>query len=415
MGQLREGNDAPRHEASSLSLATLKSGQILDWCAVDRAALIVLLPFPFMFGALWRVRLLMSDPALEPYMDRAWLGWMGSSILANIAFGLLFIPLWRWARVRAPESSAFVAVSLGLWLTALGNAAYLVGHVSTPIFGGLLAAICAILLFFGRTLSAPLVAYGFVSFFVPLIATAVGALPYGPVFREAPFATGHISYSWLTSTSVFAFGIAVVATAALSGVVNRWRTRDAMLLSLARLDPLTHVSNRRYFFDRLGVELERARRHGTKVAVLLLDLDHFKRVNDRFGHLTGDAVLMHVATQLVRDVLRRSDVIGRYGGEEFAVLLPETDTEGAMIVAERCRTAIATDPLMLGDQTRVRITASIGVAVPGEAFDADDLMQRVDEALYRAKANGRNRVVLANVTEPPRRSEPPVESLAAEG
>ena len=165
------------------------------------------------------------------------------------------------------------------------------------------------------------------------------------------------------------------------------------MLELARLDPLTHVANRRYFFDRLQIELERSRRHESKLAVLLLDLDFFKRVNDQYGHLVGDSVLVHISDVLTHDVLRRIDVVGRYGGEEFAVLLPDTDLDGACAVAERCRSAIESTPCPRSGGGSIAVTVSIGVVAPEVGEGSDGVVRRVDSALYQAKSTGRNRVV----------------------
>ncbi len=164
------------------------------------------------------------------------------------------------------------------------------------------------------------------------------------------------------------------------------------LKALAIHDPLTHLFSRRHFFDLAAVELERARRGRRPVAVIMLDLDHFKLINDSFGHQAGDLVLAETAARL-RKALRASDVICRYGGEEFVLLLPETDLKAALGVADRLRTAIASGGIASGD-TELRVTGSFGVsALSAEMTETiDELIRAADEALYRAKSEGRNRV-----------------------
>ncbi len=381
--------------ARSVSLATVQSGQILDWPAADKTALLVFTPLPVLLIALLRVEQILADARAEPYLDRTWLSRVESTLLISIGFGLVFAPLWWWIRKRAPESRAFTYAALGFWFTAFSAGGYLLGQVSTPVFGGLLAMLCAVLLFYDDRLAGHVVTYGVLSFFAPVPLVLAGMVPYGPVFRAAPFAGDDPSSTWLASTSLLALIIAVIPVALLAGVVRRWRSRDEMLLDIARLDPLTGVANRRYFFDRLEIELHRAERYASPVSLLLLDLDHFKRVNDDHGHLAGDAALVHVAEVLRETVLRRIDLIGRYGGEEFAILLPDTDLAGAQVVAERCRAAIAGHPCHVGGDSVVALSASIGVASPGAADDVDALVGRVDEALYQAKAKGRDRVIVA--------------------
>jgi len=156
-------------------------------------------------------------------------------------------------------------------------------------------------------------------------------------------------------------------------------------------DHLTGVANRRAFFEAAELELERNRRAPRTTALILVDADHFKRINDRHGHPGGDAVLRHLGLMLTA-TFRQVDVVARIGGEEFAVLLPSCSLEGAVAVAERLRHLVATTPARF-DNHQIDLTVSLGVAASaGEQLDLDVLMKRADQALYRAKSLGRNRV-----------------------
>jgi diguanylate cyclase (GGDEF)-like protein len=156
-------------------------------------------------------------------------------------------------------------------------------------------------------------------------------------------------------------------------------------------DDLTGLWNRAMVRQHLTAEISRAKRAGKPVAVVLADLDHFKQVNDTFGHQAGDAVLRE-ATARLRLALRIYDSIGRYGGEEFLIVLPDCDTDAAVIVAERARACVAT-PMRIND-VDMPLSVSLGVASTRTSpEDADDLIRAADEALYRAKAGGRNRVL----------------------
>jgi diguanylate cyclase (GGDEF)-like protein len=156
-------------------------------------------------------------------------------------------------------------------------------------------------------------------------------------------------------------------------------------------DDLTGLVNRRRFIAALQAEVERARRFGSPLTVVLADLDDFKRVNDVFGHHAGDDVLRSFA-ELVQSHIRDVDVPGRIGGEEFAILLPETDAEGAAQVAERMRHSLSIVPVLVAEGPTVSITSSFGVAELKAGQSGDDLMRTADAALYRAKALGKNRV-----------------------
>ncbi len=163
----------------------------------------------------------------------------------------------------------------------------------------------------------------------------------------------------------------------------------------ATTDELTGLVNRRRFLEALQTELERARLFETSLSVVLADLDDFKRVNDEHGHPAGDHALKTFGGLLQRH-LRKVDVAGRLGGEEFAILLPETASEQATLVAERMRGALGGAPLELPGGPQISLTASFGVAELGHGQTAEQLLGHADAALYQAKAAGKNRVSLAD-------------------
>lgn len=195
----------------------------------------------------------------------------------------------------------------------------------------------------------------------------------------------------VTSLSVFALTFVVIAW-----IADRWRDREARYHRLASVDSLTGLTNRRRFFNLAAQELARSQRYGSALAIVLVDLDHFKRINDEHGHLIGDRALAHAASILAREG-RAIDVVARYGGEEFAILLPMTNTSGAKEMAERCARQLADAPLQVDGLAPIRITASMGVAcAEGQPTGAiEELLRAADAALYRAKERGRDRVEVA--------------------
>lgn len=165
----------------------------------------------------------------------------------------------------------------------------------------------------------------------------------------------------------------------------------------ARMDSLTGIANRFHFSETAPVLLELCRRHEHPISALMVDIDHFKGINDEYGHLEGDEAIRHVADSM-RTKLRSTDLLARYGGEEFVVILPETPPCGAVAVAETIRRTIAETALALGHDRSLRITISVGVAgydlLPDE-IGLEHLLKQADSALYEAKQSGRNRVVSA--------------------
>ena len=186
----------------------------------------------------------------------------------------------------------------------------------------------------------------------------------------------------------------------LRDVTERERTQrelertHAELERLARTDPLTGLANRRSLMEELEQEVERSERYGRPLSLVSVDLDHFKSVNDTHGHAAGDEVLRQAA-QALRSVCRDVDLAARMGGEELALLLPETDVAGARIVAERVRERIAGTEHRSPAGEAFRVTASLGVATARRGASGESLLQAADEALYQAKDAGRNQVALA--------------------
>ena len=184
----------------------------------------------------------------------------------------------------------------------------------------------------------------------------------------------------------------VAAAAQVKKLYDELHERNAALDRMSRVDALTGLFNRRHLEEELRRQGSTARRHGTPLAALLLDIDHFKRVNDTYGHPAGDLVLQEFGRRL-QGHLRAGDVAGRWGGEEFLVLLPGTDRAAALTVAERIRAATSEAPVVT-DGMPILVTVSGGCAV-GWPDGPDELVSRADAALYAAKAAGRNRIVAA--------------------
>ncbi len=164
------------------------------------------------------------------------------------------------------------------------------------------------------------------------------------------------------------------------------------LKHLSSYDSLTQVYNRRMIMDEIEKEIDRFKRYNHQFCVALLDIDHFKIANDTYGHQFGDEVLTTICNIIKSNVLRKTDSIGRYGGEEFLVLIPETELNGANVLAKRIKNQISKINFISPGQEKVTITASLGIAQYEKYDDIESILTKADKALYKAKHNGRNRV-----------------------
>jgi diguanylate cyclase (GGDEF)-like protein len=186
-----------------------------------------------------------------------------------------------------------------------------------------------------------------------------------------------------------AFSLIVIAVTVLG--MGKLADYEHKLLVESMTDPLTGLLNRRYFTKLSQREVARSLRHGLRFSVLMLDIDHFKRINDNFGHPVGDLAIKALA-EICNQALRPHDILARYGGEEFILTLPHTDEEGARVVAERIRKAVEQLELPAASGP-VRFTVSIGVSIYKKDLTLERIVERADEALYKAKQAGRNRIV----------------------
>jgi diguanylate cyclase (GGDEF)-like protein len=245
-------------------------------------------------------------------------------------------------------------------------------------------------------------------------------LPSGPVRRKwffqsgliGVFTLGYLGYAvaiWknpailmdLIVPIVFFFGAAFVWMTIKLSLQTAVDIRRVTLLEQENItDPLMGIYNRRFLDRRLSEEFQKSKRYNLPLTILLIDIDHFKRINDSFGHLVGDRVL-HFWGDLILGIVRATDLVARYGGEEILVIAPSTSLSAAEILAERIRTTIESHELILSSEPHIRqsirITVSIGVAgVNPKVENVENLLKKADEALYLAKHEGRNRVVIAN-------------------
>lgn len=344
----------------------------------------------YLYYALWWLYV-MQRPDAATLVDQTFLvsalPWL---LLLTVLAGALCLIGLRLAR-RRPHSPAFqhlVQHVNSLSLTGLGWTAGIMSLpagvliVSTPLVG---------FIFFQRRYVIGALLSSLALILTLAYASAVGLVPYAPLLPAGTSWQHHTPF-WTLSQAFFVLPVVAVVVALADRTLGHWRQRGAQIRAMNRTDPLTRVRNRRHI---LGF-LQRVLAEGREVSVVILDLDHFKRINDTWGHPAGDQVLKQVATRLA-SALREDDALGRVGGEEFLIVLPDTGLPGARALAERCRGLLRDEPLQLDGGITLRISSSFGVAnaPAGLGIAPDTLIARADRALYRAKAKGRDRVETA--------------------
>jgi diguanylate cyclase (GGDEF)-like protein len=265
--------------------------------------------------------------------------------------------------LRERLAAAGLLVALVFYLDFATSATFLAAALYIPIIG----------LFYG--LSSPSV-FIFYAVLCTLLSAVASVEEFGAIEDLANMATNR--------------GTAALVLYSVCFLVFRNSMSADVLRRLATTDPLTGTFNRRHFMDLMAREQRRADRYGTTYSVLMIDIDHFKRVNDTYGHQIGDLAIQAMA-QACQKIMRPTDIVARYGGEEFIVTLTHTNQAGALKVAERLRQAVA-DIVVPTEQGALSFTISIGVSTYVAASRLEHIIAAADHALYAAKAGGRNRV-----------------------
>ena len=301
-----------------------------------------------------------------------------ASILLRLALVMLGMPAYAWRRTGWQPLARWATIYTTHLLALMVNAVSL-AHGLTQAMPVLLVAVLAAGLIETRPLRCMAILLPSALFHV-----AAGALVLAPPV-------------WLAGVAASAIAVAMaMLIAAANGTAREAaRRHEQQLLHACRFDSLSGAMSRAYVNELGARDVSLARRHGRPLAIAMLDIDHFKRVNDSYGHAAGDRVI-RALVDTCRNSLRRDDYVGRVGGEEFVCVLPETGAAEALACAERIRVHFARLE-MSGAAEPVRATVSIGVAMLGEHETWDSLVADADRALYRAKNGGRDRVELAGV------------------
>jgi diguanylate cyclase (GGDEF)-like protein len=369
-----------------------RRSNLIDWPELDRA--LALLGFCLLYSVIAAFTLAaLPNTTAAPYLDPEILE---LSFTMNTAVGVFWVGLFGLGMYARRNQRPYRYI---LWLLAISYALffstviYILGLYTTPLWLMLAAGLMMALLLLDRVIVH---SGGLIAAFA-LMLLSVGeqtrVLPHAPLFKHPPYTpTGALDPTWNAAMTFASWLLLLIIWGIGDNLMTRWREREESLKKLSTIDALTGLANRRHFMEVMRRECRRAERTDRPLSLLMFDADHFKQVNDDHGHGVGDEVLVGLAQVLAEGVREFTDLVGRLGGEEFAVLLPDADLSVAISVAERIRKA-AEARVFEAEGTKFSVTFSVGAASSSSVgTDPTSLLHVADVMLYRSKKSGRNRV-----------------------
>lgn len=373
-----------------------RMGNPLEWGSPKIAA--VLLWSYFIDQLLYQFSLWLSSTwdYAKPWANQAQVAYHQPYFNSLIVISLCLIGFTYVGQKRAHTSVVYEYVACAYFGLSHVYYGYCIGLMSFPVGVVLVGAPVVGFILSDRYAVATAFLSSVLLVAVLSVLTMHNWIPYAPLTAGLYNEAGQMAPIWVVAYVIFALPHLLFIFGLSYFILERWKIREQEATHLSRTDSLTGLLNRRHIMSLLGKEKLLCETRKSDLAVVMIDLDHFKSINDKWGHDMGDAVLIEVAHTL-RNSLRELDHVGRYGGEEFLVVLPGLDTGQAEKLAQRVRTNIATTKVVLPNGERLPISASLGMCCYcGDAGTSiEDLVKRADVALYMAKDGGRDQLVVA--------------------
>ncbi len=364
----------------------LEDEVIMNWSVLNKCILILILgSLVHVIWIIWKSFILLS-PNLWNWVH---LPLLKLQLKLDILFCCLLILMvfpcasWhkeKWARQWLPY------LSVGILVLSLCRNGSMIGVLSPATMVSYVSLVTVGLVLFNRKIVyytlIPVTLFLILSNYLSL----QGHISYAPIFNLTT--SPYQNKFWVISMLYFIAPILIICLILFEILLSQWRHREQLIQHLSQIDPLTNALNRR----SINACLEKLECKPTKsYALVLIDLDHFKQINDQYGHDKGDEALIQVS-EVLSQIIRDSDVVGRFGGEEFILILNQSSLAQAQNIAERCRQAIQALHLLSNVGESIEVTASFGIALSSTNINSQKLLSQADKALYEAKACGRNQV-----------------------
>lgn len=367
---------------------------ILNWSSVHKCVLVLVF---FLFTKLlwigWKIYTL-SSPEFHQFVNLEPMRFHLNIEILEAFVTVLMIPTFHLLRHNTFAKKILPHVCIALITTSLVFDWYSSGLLAAGTVINAMDFLYLMIVLFDRRFLLTTLIYT-ISIFVVFLSSGMvnGEMNYAPLFNLANIGYPNFKNNfWLASTLYSSVPPLIVCVSLLSTILTQWRNRENYITQLSQRDGLTSIYNRRVLTENL-MALDQNQSQ-LPYAILIIDLDFFKSVNDTYGHIVGDHVLIDSA-KLIQQSIRATDILGRYGGEEFLIIIQDATMPDIQGVAERCRKALADYRHVVDAKSKIQVTCSIGVALSSHHDNVMHVLDSADQALYQAKINGRNQVCLA--------------------
>ncbi len=368
----------------------VNDNMIMNWSNYKKCSLVLLLGAidVFLWVIWWYVSQASTD--LQPWINQAFYPtYFRMLTLATIGFFVLIFLIRSLKKISIFEK-LIPYITIAYFGAVFIYGAYCIGIFSPASIAGFVSLITVGLVLFERQVVYFTVVPISIFILISIALTLTGKIAYAPIFSEKLLTTPlYKNEFWVYSMLYFYIPIFFASLVLFEILLTQWRKREKMIEHVSIIDPLTGIFNRR----KISENIEMLKQQRSSFAIVLLDLDYFKDINDKYGHDIGDIVLQQVAGILTENI-HEEDIVGRFGGEEFIILTRGGQLVKAIDIAERCRKAIEKQVILLDTHRKISITASFGVAASINPFviTKEEIIRQADQALYLAKKNGRNQV-----------------------
>lgn len=366
----------------------IPKGLIVNWSDFDKGLLILILSGLNQFA--WLIWCIYSYITPE---FRVWINpeYMFQRIIEiSVTMGLtfiLFIALYKFRHVKWVYHSTSRVVATQFSILYL-HAAYSIGVSSPTTSAGFISIVTLAFLLVERQIIYMVIIPSSMVLLVLIYLSATANFPYAPVFSEALNSSDvYKNNYWIGSMLFLYLPILIVSMGLVEILLRQWRNRELQIKKISEKDGLTNIYNRRSISEKL-LTLDRK---DLIYAIILLDIDYFKNINDNYGHDIGDEVLKQIASLLEQNI-RPEDMVGRFGGEEFIIILNEINLSTVVEIAERCRLQIENMQIQISPTSSIHLTASFGIAIRKQSETNENIIRLADQALYLAKTKGRNQI-----------------------